>query len=78
MGLNSLPRRTQRALDLVGTVKKIGDTEYIVHSQSNEGRAHAVEYAGIEDYWCSCPDHQHREVCCKHIRAVAIHIGRTQ
>ena len=47
-------------------ILRLTDTHYRVASQSKEIMYDVTKSRGY--YWiCSCPDHYHREVKCKHI-----------
>ena len=51
-------------------IRRIDDGTYKVNSQSGNGK---YDVLSTERGWtCSCPDHQFRQVCCKHIHAVEI------
>ena len=51
-------------------IQRIDDGTYKVSSQSGNGK---YDILSTERGWtCSCPDHQFRRVCCKHIHAVEI------
>ena len=51
-------------------IQRIDDGTYKVNSQSGNGK---YDVLSTERGWtCSCPDHQFRRVCCKHIHAVEI------
>ena len=51
-------------------IQRIDDGAYKVNSQSGNGK---YDVLSTERGWtCSCPDHQFRQVCCKHIHAVEI------
>ena len=75
-GNESIEPRTARALEQYLTVlPNVGradgaDGLYLVVSQS--GKEYLVD--GV-DGACECPDHEHRDVRCKHIRRVAIATG---
>ena len=68
--MNTRQTRGQTIAERQGQIKRINETQYEVKSQ-NSGSLYDV--VGIEFSWvCSCPDHQFRRVCCKHIHAVEI------
>jgi transposase-like protein len=51
-------------------IKRIDEHHYIVNSQNSEK---VYDIISTESgFSCSCPDHQFRKVCCKHIHAVEI------
>ena len=57
-------------------VHRMEENFYTVHSQSGNGE---YEITSTEKGWsCTCPDHQFREVRCKHIWAVIISNGMRQ
>jgi hypothetical protein len=67
---NDLEQRGVRALTEYMTVLPLGGDVYSVTTQSgSEYRVDACEGR------CTCPDHQYREVECKHIRRVAFATG---
>lgn len=65
--MSTLPTRSERSLDL--EVQEV-DGLYVVESQSRD-KPYVVDLNG-EDSSCTCPDHEYRNVICKHIRAAAI------
>lgn len=66
----SLPQRTVRATAL--EVIKMSDRHYLVRSQRDPDKYYDVFIDGITSYECECPDFEHRDVICKHIRASAL------
>ncbi len=51
-------------------IRRVNENHYEVKSQTLES---IYDVIGTEFGWsCSCPDHQFRKVCCKHIHAVEI------
>ena len=68
--MNARQARGQTIAEKQGQIKRMNETQYEVKSQ-NSGSLYDV--VGTEFGWsCSCPDHQFRKVCCKHIHAVEI------
>jgi len=65
-----LEQRDVRALKEYMTTLSLGDDVYSVTTQS--GSEYCV---GAREGRCTCPDHQYREVECKHIRRVAFATG---
>jgi len=66
-----LEPRTERALTEYMTVLPLGGDIYSVTTQSgSEYRVDAREGR------CTCPDHKHRDVRCKHQRRVAFAVGK--
>jgi putative transposase len=56
--------------NIVGAVKRINETKYVVKSQNGGGE---YDISSTDLGWvCSCPDHKFRGVKCKHIFAVEI------
>jgi transposase-like protein len=55
---------------LDGQVERVQDSFYLVKSQSGHGK-YEVSLRGKE-WGCTCPDHEFRDVKCKHIWAVEI------
>jgi putative transposase len=56
--------------NIVGAVKRITELKYVVKSQNGNGE---YDISSTDLGWvCSCPDHKHRGVKCKHIFAVEI------
>ena len=67
---NDVEQRGVRALTEYMTVLPLGGDVYSVTTQSgSEYRVDALEGR------CTCPDHQYREVRCKHIRRVVFATG---
>ncbi|WP_257298377.1 SWIM zinc finger family protein [Haloarchaeobius sp. FL176] len=67
---NDLEQRDARALTEYMTVLPLGGDVYSVTTQSgSEYRVDAREGR------CTCPDHEYREVRCKHIRRIAFATG---
>jgi len=60
-----------------GQITRIDDHTYKVSSQSKEKSFYDVKDTEI-GWSCSCPDHKHRGVKCKHIWAVQLSIGIRQ
>ena len=53
-------------------ISRVDEGHYLVNSQSSDKK---YQILAIESGWfCSCPDHKFRKVCCKHIHAVEISI----
>ena len=70
--MNTNPRemRGLQIAQLKDQIQRIDDGTYKVSSQSGNGK---YDILSTERGWtCSCPDHQFRRVCCKHIHAVEI------
>ena len=70
--MNTNPRemRGLQIAQLKDQIQRIDDGTYKVSSQSGNGK---YDVLSTERGWtCSCPDHQFRRVCCKHIHAVEI------
>lgn len=65
-----IARREERGRQIAdaGQVVRLDENTYAVKSQSGNGQydIHRTEFG----WTCSCPDHTHREVKCKHIFAV--------
>jgi hypothetical protein len=65
-----LEQRDVRALTEYMTVLPLGSSIYSVTTQSgSEYRVDTIEER------CTCPDHQHRKILCKHIRRVGFATG---
>jgi predicted nucleic acid-binding Zn finger protein len=69
-GHKSIDPRTDRALTEYMSVLPEGGDVYTVVGQN--GGTYTVD--GREE-WCTCPDHEHRGVQCKHLRRVAFATG---
>ena len=68
--MNPREMRGLQIAQLKDQVQRIDDGTYRVNSQSGNGK---YDVLSTERGWiCSCPDHQFRQVCCKHIHAVEI------
>jgi transposase len=71
MDTTTLEPRQQRALDIVkskGTrIKHVAGNTWLVPSQTNVSGGYVVDVS-VES--CTCPDHEDRDVKCKHIWAV--------
>ena len=68
--MNARQTRGQTIAEKQGQIKRVNDTQYEVKSQNSDS---LYDVVGTEFGWgCSCPDHQFRKVCCKHIHAVEI------
>jgi len=65
-----LEPRTERALTECMTVLSLGGNIYSVTTQS--GSEYRVD---TDEVRCTCPDHKHRGVRCKHQRRVAFAVG---
>ena len=70
MSTNPREMRGLQIAQLKDQIQRIDDGTYKVSSQSGNGK---YDILSTERGWtCSCPDHQFRQVCCKHIHAVEI------
>ncbi len=70
--MNARQARGQTIVEKQGQIRRINDTQYEIKSQNSDS---LYDVVGTEFGWsCSCPDHQFRKVCCKHIHAVEISI----
>jgi transposase len=68
--------REQRGLEIAATVKlRRKGGVWSVPSQVGDGKSYTVDLKGDEPK-CSCPDHETRQVKCKHIYAVEFSIRR--
>ena len=68
--MNPREMRGLQIAQLKDQIQRIDDGTYKVSSQSGNGK---YDILSTERGWaCSCPDHQFRRVCCKHIHAVEI------
>jgi transposase-like protein len=68
MTVSGREQRGYTISNIKGNVKRLSDEAYKVKSQSGNG---VYEVLRTESGWmCSCPDHTHRNVKCKHIWAV--------
>lgn len=63
----------KRIASIDDAVKRLSENRYRVRSQSGNG-IYYVENTSI-GWKCTCPDHTHRGMKCKHIRAVEISFG---
>lgn len=70
-GHDGIEPRTKRALRECMTVLPLGGDVYSVTTES--GSEYRVD---ARDGRCTCSDHQHRDVRCKHLRRVALAEGR--
>ena len=69
--MNARQQRGQAICEMQDQIERMDDSRYFVRSQSSSDRNYEV--LSTERGWsCSCPDHQFRHVCCKHIHAVEI------
>jgi len=66
---DDLDDRTRRALTEYMTVRHIRGDIYAV---TGEGKEYRVD---VREDRCTCPDHDHRGVVCKHIRRVKFATG---
>lgn len=66
-----LEPRTERALTEYMPVLSLGGDIYSVTTQS--GAEYRVD---TREGRCTCPDHEHRNVCCKHQRRVDFALGK--
>ena len=71
--LNLRLRRGQEIAEKVRQIKRINDKKYKVKSQSGSG-FYRVVFNKL-GWVCSCADHFHRGVICKHIHAVEISLA---
>ena len=68
--MNARQRRGQAIFEKRDQMERIDDSHYMVNSQSSNKKYDVIS---TERGWnCACPDHQFRNVCCKHIHAVEI------
>lgn len=56
-----------RELVNLGRVEQVTEKDFIVHGTS--GRDYGVTHMGAGKWRCTCPDHQYRQLECKHIIA---------
>ena len=68
LNTNNRQEQGQMIASIKNAVKRINDVTYIVNSQSGSG-SYTINLNKI-GFVCSCPDHQYRDVKCKHIHAV--------
>src|SRR5437660_9610459 len=59
-----------KAIASVGKVEKVGETRWLVPSQTSNAR-YFVDLANVDAPVCSCPDFEERRLPCKHVYAVA-------
>jgi len=59
--------RTERARQEHMTYFIIGENDHVIEGDS--GNRHVLDVDGSEAESCSCPDHQQRNVRCKHMAA---------
>lgn len=68
--MNTREDRGRAIAEAKNQIARIDDGHYTVRSQSGNG---TYDVVSTERGWdCSCPDHQYRYVCCKHIHGVEI------
>ncbi len=69
--MNTREDRGRAIAESKNQITRVDDHHYTVRSQSNSDKVYDV--VSTERGWmCSCPDHQFRHVCCKHIHGVEI------
>ncbi len=68
--LSHLDDRSTRAWTEAMAVRPLAGGRYLVESQS--GATYLVD---LPQSTCSCPDHEIRGACCKHLRRVAIEVN---
>src|SRR5437867_9248080 len=68
MQSQSIREQKGQAIAQLGCIKRIDEHTYIVKSQSGNGDYDVISTA--IGWKCSCPDHIHRGVICKHINSV--------
>jgi len=61
--------RGQAIAESAEQIDRVNEVTYKVRSQSGKG-LYDVHFSTLQGWICSCPDHVHRQVKCKHIHAV--------
>jgi transposase/predicted nucleic acid-binding Zn finger protein len=73
-GKHTMSEREQKALEIAAKTKiKKSGKNWLVPSQTGNGKQYTVD---LESNHCTCPDHETRQVKCKHIIAVEYTIER--
>ena len=71
--MNQRQIRGKQIVEKCDQIRRINETQYEVKSQNSDK---VYDIVSTESGWvCSCPDHQFRRVCCKHIHAIEISLS---
>lgn len=68
------PAKTRRAAVESMVIHPSGDSLWDVYS-GEHSHYEVFAYSGLTHWQCTCPDHEHRQCECKHIRRVQMELG---